>query len=134
MKNDMRIKAVDVAPHDSDAVEISLYAAREKIHPKSIHGRFERVREITVWLTMGLYVVVPWIQWQGRQAVWFDLPGRQFHVFGITFWPQDFVLLSWLLILAAFALFFFTVLAGRVYCGYVCPQTTWTRFFTKIED
>jgi cytochrome c oxidase accessory protein FixG len=134
VKKDKRIPAVDVTPRDSDAVEISLYAAREKIHPKSIHGRFERLREVTVWGTMGLYLLLPWIQWEGRQAIWFDLPGRQFHIFGVSFWPQDFVLLSWLLILAAFALFFFTVLAGRVYCGYVCPQTTWTRFFTWIED
>jgi len=83
---------------------------------------------------MGLYLAMPWVQWDGRQAVWFDLPGRQFHIFSLSFWPQDFVFLSWLLILAAFALFFVTVLAGRVYCGYVCPQTTWTRFFTSIED
>lgn len=134
MTEHKRIPARDVTPRDSDAVEVSLYAAREKIHPKSINGRFERIREVTVWMTMGLYLLVPWIQWDGRQAVWFDLPGRQFHIFGITFWPQDFILLAWLLILAAFALFFFTVLAGRVWCGYVCPQTTWTRFFTWIED
>ena len=134
MSKDKRIPAIDVTPRDSDAVEISLYSAREKIHPKSINGRFERVREITIWSTMGLYLILPWVQWDGRQAVWFDLPGRQFHIFGISFWPQDFVLLSWLLILGAFALFFFTVLAGRVYCGYVCPQTTWTKFFTWVED
>ena len=64
----------------------------------------------------------------------FDLPNREFHIFGLTFWPQDFLFLSWALIIAAFALFFFTVLAGRVYCGYVCPQTTWTRFFQWIEQ
>lgn len=129
-----KIQVTDVTATADDGVEISLYTAREKIHPKSINGRFERVREITVWGTMGLYLLLPWLQWQGRQAVWFDLPDRQFHIFGWSFWPQDFVFLSWLLILAAFALFFFTVLAGRVYCGYVCPQTTWTRFFTWIED
>ena len=134
MSKEKRIPATDVTPRDSDAVEISLYSSREKIHPKSINGRFERVREITIWATMGLYLTVPWIQWDGRQAVWFDLPGRQFHIFGMSFWPQDFVLLSWLLILGAFSLFFFTVLAGRVYCGYVCPQTTWTKFFTWVED
>ena len=134
MSKDKRIPAKDVTPRDSDAVEVSLYSAREKIHPKSIHGRFERIRDITIIGTMGMYLITPWIQWQGRQAIWFDLPGRQFHIFGVSFWPQDFVLLSWLLILGAFALFFFTVLAGRVYCGYVCPQTTWTKFFTWVED
>lgn len=132
MTDNQRIEAVDVTPRD-DSVEISLYQARERIHPKQIHGRFERLRNMTVWSSMGLYLLMPWLQWDGRQAILFDLPARQFHIFGLTFWPQDFVFLSWLLILAAFALFFFTVLAGRVYCGYVCPQTTWTRFFTWIE-
>lgn len=127
-----KIETVNLAAED-DAVEISLYEAREKIHPKKIHGRFEQARNITVWATMGLYLLLPWISWDGSQAILFDLPARQFHIFGWTFWPQDFVFLSWLLILGAFSLFFFTVLAGRVYCGYVCPQTTWTRFFTWIE-
>lgn len=133
MSKNKRIDAIDVTPRDSDPVETSLYASREKIQPKSIGGRFEAAREIGAWLTMGLYVLLPWVQWDDRQAVLFDLPGRQFHIFGLSFWPQDFILLSWLLILAAFALFFFTVLAGRVWCGYTCPQTTWTRFFIKIE-
>ena len=132
MADKERIQAIDVTPRD-DSVEISLYQARERIHPKQIHGRFEQLRNMTVWATMGLYLVLPWLQWDGRQAILFDLPARQFHIFGFTFWPQDFVFLSWLLILAAFSLFLLTVLAGRVYCGYVCPQTTWTRFFTWIE-
>jgi len=134
VSKDKRIPAIDVTPRDNDAVDTSLYSSRVKIQPKSINGRFERIREVSAWITMGVYVILPWVQWNDRQAVWFDLPGRQFHIFGLSFWPQDFVLLSWLLILAAFALFFFTVLAGRVWCGYTCPQTTWTRFFTKIED
>jgi cytochrome c oxidase accessory protein FixG len=113
---------------------VSLYAERQRIHPKTIYGRFQRLRDLTVWITMGIYLVGPWLRWDGRQAILFDLPERQFHIFGFTFWPQDFVLLSWALIIAAFALFFFTVLAGRVWCGYVCPQTTWTRFFTWIES
>lgn len=113
---------------------IPLYQKREVIHPRAVHGRFQRLRDLTVWLTMGGYLLLPWLRWDGRQALLFDLPSRQFHVFGLTFWPQDFVLLSWLLILLAFALFVATVFAGRVYCGYVCPQTTWTRFFTWIEQ
>ena len=125
-----KIEAQDISGQGS----VHLYAARENIHPKSINGRFERLRNITVWLTMGLYLALPWVQWEGRQAVLFDLPGRQFHVFGFTFWPQDFIYLSWALIIAAFGLFFVTVFAGRVYCGYVCPQTTWTKFFTWIEE
>ncbi|MDF1820963.1 MAG: cytochrome c oxidase accessory protein CcoG [Alcanivoracaceae bacterium] len=134
MNDSQRIQAVDVTPRDDDSVEISLYEKRERIHPKSIHGRFEQIRNMTVWTTMGIYLLGPWLRWDDRQAILFDLPARQFHIFGFSFWPQDFVFLSWLLILGAFSLFFFTVLAGRVYCGYVCPQTTWTRFFTKIEE
>ena len=112
----------------------SLYEARTAIHPKSIHGRFEQIRNMTVWATMGVYLVLPWVRWDGNQAVLFDLPARQFHIFGWTFWPQDLIYLSWILMVAAFALFLVTVFAGRVYCGYVCPQTTWTRFFTWVEE
>jgi len=128
-----RISTTDVTASVA-AGGASLYEARAAIHPKSIHGRFEQLRNMTVWSTMGLYLALPWVQWEGRQAVLFDLPARQFHVFGWTFWPQDFIYLSWLLMVAAFALFLVTVFAGRVYCGYVCPQTTWTRFFTWIEE
>ncbi|MCH8542902.1 MAG: cytochrome c oxidase accessory protein CcoG [Alcanivorax sp.] len=130
--NDPRI------PMQEDPEWISLYSKRDAIHPRAVHGRFQQLRDVTVWATLGGYLLLPWLQWPDgdggwRQAVLFDLPGRQFHIFGVTFWPQDFILLSWLLISLAFALFLVTVLAGRVYCGYVCPQTTWTRFFTWIE-
>jgi cytochrome c oxidase accessory protein FixG len=65
--------------------------------------------------------------------VWFDLPRRKFYLFGLTFWPQDFIFLSWLLIISALGLFFFTALAGRLWCGYACPQTVWTKFYMWIE-
>ena len=128
---DKKISSVDITASSGG---VHLYEARETIHPKSIHGRFEQLRTMTVWATMGLYLIGPWLQWNGRQAVLFDLPARQFYIFGWTFWPQDFIYLSWLLMIAAFALFLVTVFAGRVYCGYVCPQTTWTRFFTWVEE
>lgn len=132
--NKRKAEHIDLVDVPVDASAVSLYSAREAIHPKSIHGRFEQIRTMTIWATMGLYLLLPWLRWEGRQAVLFDLPARQFHIFGWTFWPQDFIYLSWLLIVAAFGLFFITVFAGRVYCGYVCPQTTWTRFFTWIEE
>lgn len=116
-----------------DGRSVALYAKRERIQAKHVSGHYQRLRDLGLSMTMGLYLILPWVQWQGRQAVLFDLPHRSFHIFGITFWPQDFLFLAWALMLAAFALFFFTVLAGRVYCGYVCPQTTWTRFFMGIE-
>jgi hypothetical protein len=74
----------------------------------------------------------PWIPW-GRQAVLFDLPARKFHIFALTLWPQDFYFLTWLLVIAALSLFFFTALAGRLFCGYACPQTVWTETFLWME-
>ena len=130
MSDPRRIEVNDASPDGA----VSLYSKRERIQVKSIAGRFQTIRNITILGTMGLYLLLPWVRWDGQQAVLFDLPGRQFRIFGLTFWPQDFLFLSWSLIIAAFALFFFTVLAGRVYCGYVCPQTTWTRFFQWIEQ
>jgi len=80
-----------------------------------------------------LFYGSPWLQWNGRQAILFDLPNRQFHVFNATFWPQDFMLLSGLLIILAFVLFVVTVFAGRLWCGYACPQFVWTWLFIWAE-
>ncbi|MDX1692998.1 MAG: cytochrome c oxidase accessory protein CcoG [Ketobacteraceae bacterium] len=110
-----------------------LYQKREKIYQRQMAGTFQTIRNVTIWITMAIYFIGPWLQWDGRQAILFDLPARKFYIFGFTFWPQDFVLLSWLLIIAAFTLFFVTALAGRVWCGYTCPQTVWTAFFMWIE-
>ncbi|WP_439650217.1 RdxA/RdxB/FixG family protein, partial [Isoalcanivorax beigongshangi] len=111
----------------------TLYARREHIQIRHIKGYFQVVRDLMMTATMALYFVLPWINYRGSQSVLFDLPNRRFDIFGFSFWPQDFLFLAWALMLAAFALFFFTVLAGRVFCGYVCPQTNWTRLFTQIE-
>jgi len=82
---------------------------------------------------LGGYYLAAWIPWNGRQALLFDLPARKFYVLGLVLWPQDFFFLSWLLIIAALSLFFFTALAGRVWCGYACPQTVWTEAFLWME-
>jgi len=100
-----------------------LYAARQKIYPREIDGRFQHLRTVAAWVLLGIFYAIPWLRWNGRQAVLFDLPARQFHIFGLTLWPQDFYYLTWLLVIAALALFFFTALAGRLFCGYACPQT-----------
>ena len=110
-----------------------LYAKRVKIHAREVKGFFENLRNSAVIILLGIYYVVPWLGWDGRQAVLFDLPARKFHIFGLTLWPQDFVFLSWLLIMAALLLFFATAVAGRVWCGYVCPQTVWTQIFVWME-
>jgi cytochrome c oxidase accessory protein FixG len=112
---------------------INLYAQREKIQVRSVKGFFQNIRVATIWATMAVFLALPWFTWNGRQALLFNLPARHFYILGWTFQPQDFIFLSWLLIIAAFSLFTLTVFAGRVYCGYVCPQTVWTKIFIWIE-
>ena len=110
----------------------SLYASDPKIYPRSVSGLFAMWRSIGVLILLGIYYIIPWLEWADRQAVLFDLPNRKFHIFGLTFWPQDFFYFAVLLIIAAFALFFFTAIAGRLWCGYACPQTVWTELFMWI--
>jgi len=106
----------------------------DKLYVRAVDGLFNRIRTISLWALMIGYFATPWISIDGHQAVWFDLPTRQFHIWGITFWPQDFVLLSFLLIICAFGLFTITTLAGRIWCGYTCPQTAWTFIFMWVEE
>jgi len=126
-----KIPVKNVTPGDAQAIE--LYAKREKIHPRSYTGLFRNVRLLGVGFLFLLYFGTAWLQWGDRQAVLFDLPARQFHIFAITVQPEDFFLLSFLLIICAFGLFFITVFAGRVWCGYTCPQTVWTWIFMWAE-
>jgi cytochrome c oxidase accessory protein FixG len=116
----------------TDATQ-SLYAKHKVIHPRSTSGFFTNLRRLAVISLLGLYYVVPWLMWDGRQAVLFDLPERKFYIFGLVFWPQDAIYLTFLLSIAAFALFFFTTLAGRLWCGFACPQTVWTEIFIWME-
>src|SRR5215831_14555152 len=111
----------------------SLYVAQEKIYAREVSGRFNRLRIAAVWILLGLFYVLPWVRWSGHQAVLFDLPARRFYLFGLILFPQDFFFLAWLLIIAALSLFFFTALAGRLWCGFACPQTVWTQVFVWME-
>jgi cytochrome c oxidase accessory protein FixG len=111
----------------------SLYEAHAKVYPREVTGRFARLRTLSVWVLLGIFYLLPWITWGERQAVLFDLPGRKFFILGLVFWPQDFIFLTWLLIIAALSLFFFTAIAGRLWCGYACPQTVWTETFLWME-
>lgn len=120
--------------HPAGVGELDLYQRREKIYTRKIEGFYQRIRVYTGWPLLLGYFLLPWINWDGRQAVLFDLPARQFHIFNLTFWPQDFPMLAWLLIIAAFALFAVTAWAGRVWCGYTCPQTVWTAIFMWSEQ
>lgn len=117
-----------------EVAELDLYHKREKIYTRSIEGFFQRIRLFTGWPLLLGYLCLPWLQWNGHQAVLFDLPARKFYIFDLVFWPQDLVLLTALLIISAFALFLFTSLFGRIWCGYSCPQTVWTSIFMWMEQ
>jgi len=124
------IPIVAVPPADA---EVSLYEISRKIYPRAVHGWFATWRWALVWLTQIVFYGLPWLAWNGRQAVLFDLGARKFAIFGLVFWPQDVIYLAVLLILSALALFLFTAIAGRVWCGYACPQTVYTEMFLWVE-
>lgn len=128
-----QIPVHDVTPPAKVNASSDLYAAREKIYTRSFTGLFRNLRLVGGALLFVLYFGTVWLNWNGRQAVWWDLPERKFYIFGATFWPQDFILLSALLIICAFGLFFITVFAGRVWCGYTCPQSVFTWVFMWAE-
>ncbi len=125
----MKSRRIDLKLVESSA----MYASEAKIHPRETDGPLQRLRIAAVFWLLGMFYAFPWFNWDGRQMVLFDLPARKFHVFGLIFWPQDFFYLAMLLMIAAFALFFFTALAGRLWCGYACPQTVWTEVFLWME-
>ncbi len=120
-------------PIPIEVVEESLYEVRRKIYPRSVSGLFARWRFILVFATQLLFYGLPWLSWNNRQAVLFDLIQRKFYIFGLVLWPQDVIYLTLLLILSALALFLFTAVAGRLFCGYACPQTVYTEIFMWIE-
>ncbi len=116
----------------------SLYASRVKVHPKRTQGTFRRIKWIVMLVTLGIYYLSPWIRWDRgdsipNQAILVDFPARRFYFFFIEIWPQEVYYITGLLILASFTLFLVTSLAGRVWCGYTCPQTVWTDLFVTVE-
>lgn len=114
--------------------ETALFAKHVKIHPRTVQrGWFDGWRWALVWITQLLYYGAPWLRWNERQAVLFDLAARKFYIFGLVLWPQDFIYLAGLLIISAYALFLFTAIGGRLFCGYACPQTVYTEIFMWIE-
>lgn len=113
---------------------VELFASRKKIHARSVKGKFTSMRWFFVWFTQILFYCLPWLNWNDRQAVLFHLAERKFYIFGWVFWPQDVFYLAILLIVSAFGLFFFTAIAGRLWCGYTCPQTVYTEIFMWIEE
>ena len=116
-----------------ESVEQPLYESRREIYSRAVSGWFARWRWALVFFTQLVYYGGPWLVWNGRQAVLFDLVARKFYIFGIVFWPQDFIYLTGFLVVSALSLFLFTAVAGRLWCGYACPQTVYTEIFMWIE-
>jgi cytochrome c oxidase accessory protein FixG len=112
---------------------VSLYQKGEKIYAREVHGWFTNWRWVFVWLTQIVFYGAPWLSWNDRQAVLFDLETRRFYLFNLVLYPQDFIYLTALLVIAAYALFLFTAVAGRLWCGYACPQSVYTEIFMWIE-
>lgn len=112
---------------------VSLYEAHKKIYPRAITGVFSRWRWVMVWLTQLVFYGLPWFEWGQRQMVLFDLGARRFYIFGLVLYPQDFIYLTGLLIISALSLFLFTAVAGRLWCGFACPQSVYTEMFMWIE-
>jgi cytochrome c oxidase accessory protein FixG len=128
-----RRKVIPIQPVPGEPQEVSLYAAQEKIYPRSVSGFFSRWRWAMVVLTQLVFYGLPWLEWGQRQAVLFDLASRRFYIFGLVLYPQDFIYLTGLLVISALSLFLFTAVAGRLWCGYACPQTVYTEIFLWIE-
>ena len=133
-------KVIPIVPSQEGAIDASeegawgeLYASHQKIYPRSVQGIFAKWRWGFVFLTQIIFYCLPWLEWGQRQAVLFDLGVRRFYIFGIVLYPQDFIYLTGLLVISAFSLFLFTAIAGRLWCGYACPQTVYSEIFMWIE-
>ena len=129
-----KVIPIAAAPAEKPKTEsASLYEAQKKVYPRSISGVFANWRWIMVYVTQLVFYGLPWLQWGERQMVLFDLGARRFYIFGLVLYPQDFIYLTGLLIISALALFLFTAVAGRLWCGFSCPQTVYTEIFMWIE-
>ena len=130
------IRAVEsaVAPQGGRREEVvSLYKKTEKVYAREVKGWFTTWRWVMVWLTQLVFYGMPWLMWNNRQAVLFDLDSRRFYLFSLVLYPQDFIYLTALLVISAYCLFLFTAVAGRLWCGYACPQSVYTEIFMWIE-
>jgi len=125
--------AGDADSDDAATAVVSMYVKQQKIYARAVSGWFAGWRWAMVWATQLVFYGLPWLQWNQRQAVLFDLGARRFYIFGLVLHPQDFIYLTALLIISAYSLFLFTAVAGRLWCGFACPQTVYTEIFMWVE-
>ncbi|WJG08794.1 cytochrome c oxidase accessory protein CcoG [Aliiglaciecola sp. LCG003] len=133
-----RIPIKDISPvkvHKPDPSQHeNAYTPRSRIYVRAVEGTLETFRRFFGLIFLGTFAILPWLQYNGNQAILLDIGAQRFNIFGLTLWPQDLTLLAWILIISAFALFFITTFAGRVWCGFMCPQTTWTFIYIWFEE
>jgi cytochrome c oxidase accessory protein FixG len=128
-------------PMDSTEFEIDqapLYAARKQVYPQSVSGTYRNIKWALMGFGLAVYYILPFVRWDRgpnapNQAVLIDFPGRRFYFFFIELWPQEVYYFTGLLIIAAMALFLMNAIGGRIWCGYLCPQTVWTDLFYAVE-
>jgi cytochrome c oxidase accessory protein FixG len=111
----------------------SLYSSQHKVYPRNTKGYFKSWRWLMIWITQIIFYVTPWMLWDNRQSVLFDISAHKFYIFELVIFPQDLIYLAFILIISALALFLFTAVAGRVWCGFACPQSVYTEIFLWIE-
>ncbi|MCV2884779.1 cytochrome c oxidase accessory protein CcoG [Aestuariibacter sp. AA17] len=124
----VKVHKPDPKKHDNS------YRPRSQIYVRKVKGALETFRRFFGLFFLAMFAVLPWLQYNGQQAILLDIGEQRFNIFGLTLWPQDLTLLAWLFIISAFALFFVTTFAGRVWCGFMCPQTTWTYIYIWFEE
>jgi cytochrome c oxidase accessory protein FixG len=127
-------EAASAVEEDGTVAVVSLYQKQRKIYARAVTGTFARWRWALVWITQLVFYGLPWLAWNDRQAVLLDLASRRFYIFGLVLYPQDFIYLTGLLVISAYSLFLFTAVAGRLWCGYACPQTVYTEVFMWVEQ
>ena len=131
--NTNRIPIKNIKIHKADS-SVEQYQPRDQIYVRKVSGLYQQLRQKMNFVFLIIFAAIPWLQYNGHQAVLFDITEQRFYLWGLTLWPQDLTLLAWLFILGAFVLFFVTTFLGRVWCGYVCPQTVWTFIFIWFEE
>ncbi|WP_425339454.1 cytochrome c oxidase accessory protein CcoG [Methylotenera oryzisoli] len=126
-------KTIPIINDPAQPVTRSLYEPHQKIYPRNISGFYKNWRWTMIWITQIVFYGVPWLEWGQRQAVLLDISTHRFYIFGLVLYPQDLIYLVVILIIAALALFLFTAVAGRLWCGFACPQSVYTKIFLWIE-
>lgn len=133
MNKDSKNKSSEQQSAPVNEAVISLYASHNKIYPRSTFGFFTKWRWAMIWITQIVFYGLPWLEWGHRQALLFDLGARRFYILNLVLYPQDLIYLTAILIISALSLFLFTTIAGRLWCGYTCPQTVYSEIFMWVE-